>query len=226
LAESADGETYERLKHAAKAFNMVIVASILEKSDSKTFNTCIVISNHGGLLGTYRKQHIPPIEAPYLAPAPFENPIFDTDFGKIGILICYERHFPLKWLMLALSGAEIILNPSSEDRGGLSERMWLVEGMCAAVANGVFTASINRTGVERVGSKTVEYFGTSYVASPEGNFDGLDGEQGLLIAEIDLNAVKRAKGQISFHKIQNYQYYAKELGNLLKQCDSTCSAIL
>lgn len=201
---------------------MIIIASILEAVEDKIFNTCLVISNHGEIIGKYRKHHIPPIEAEHLTPGDFDCPVFETDFGKIGILICYERHFPLKWMTLALKGAEIIFNPSSEDENSLSQRMWFNEAVNAAVSNGVFTASINRVGIEKFGEKSFKYFGSTYIASPYGFITNpLPNDQaGLLIAEIDLNATKEAKSEFSFHKNNQLKNYTHELSRLSRDFQS------
>jgi N-carbamoylputrescine amidase len=195
---------------------MVIIASILELFDNKIFNTCLVISNHGKIIGKYRKHHIPPIELEHLTPGDFDCPVFETEFGKIGILICYERHFQLKWMTLALKGAQIIFNPSSEDEKSLSERMWFIEGFNAAVSNGVFTASINRVGIENFGENSINYFGSSYIASPYGFItDSLPRDNaGLLIADIDINVIEEVKSEFSFHNNNQLKNYIKELARL------------
>jgi beta-ureidopropionase len=210
-----------------------------------------LISTEGKVIGKYRKNHIPPIEAPFLSPGDFDQPIFDTEFGKIGILICYERHFPLNWMMLSLGGAEIVFNPSSEDTICLDEsnnsgndcnealskrlnkfsflrriyeilqlffRMWLIEGRNAAVANGFFTVSINRVGIESFpNGQKINYFGSTYIASPDGHFtEPLNCfRDGLLLAEIDLNACARVKQEFSFHQNQHLEKYSKKINEFL-----------
>lgn len=195
---------------------MVIIGSILEFYDDKTFNTCLVISNHGELIGKYRKHHIPTIEAGHLTPGDFDCPVFDTEFGRIGILICSERHFPLKWMTLALKGAQVVFNPSSEDEKGLSERMWFNEALNAAVSNGVFTASINRVGTENFKEKSFKYFGSSYIASPYGVMSQTlpKDKSGLLVATIDLNAIAEVKSEHSFHNNNQLRNYIHELSKL------------
>lgn len=195
----------------------MIITSVLEREDENFFNTCVIISPNGEITGKCRKNHIPPIEAAFLESGGFDQQVFETEFGKIGIVICYERHFPLVWLMNGLEGAEVVFNPSSEDENSFSERLWFVEGVNAAAANGFFTVAVNRTGIETFRDGTnFTYFGSNYVASPEGfrtphlprNVDG------LLITEIDLNRCKKAKQDFSFHQNQHLEHYADYLSSV------------
>lgn len=198
----------------AKKFRMIIISPILEREGSKFYNTSVIIASSGEVIGKYRKNHIPPIEATFLSSGDFNHNVWDTEFGKIGIMICYERHFPLNWMILGMKGAEIIFNPSAEDENSLSERMWTVEGRNAAVANGFFTVNINRAGSEEFSSGVVtKYFGSTYSASPNGFVSkSLPKEgDGLLISEIDLNACRRAKEEFSFHRNQNLNKYMEEM---------------
>ena len=122
------------------------------KSDGETiWNTAVVISNSGKVIGKSRKNHIPRVgdfnESTYYMEAQDGHPVFETEFGKIAINICYGRHHPLNWIGYGLNGAEIVFNPSATV-GALSEPMWSIEGRCAAIANTYFTGNINRVGTE------------------------------------------------------------------------------
>lgn len=199
-------------KKIAKSCEIVIIAPILELHDEKFYNTCFVISSNGDLIGKYRKHHLPPIEAAHLTSGEYDCPVFETEFGKIGILICYERHFPLKWLTLAQKGAEIIFNPSAEDVKSLSEKMWSIEGLNAAVANGVFTVLINRVGVETFDEKSFKYFGSSYIASPYGvKTPASPDKKTLLITGVNIGVIEEVKNEFSFHKNIQLKNYAEEL---------------
>lgn len=198
----------------AKKFRMIIISPIAEREEAKFYNTSVIISSTGEILGKHRKNHIPPIEAEFLSAGDFNHQVYETEFGKIGIVICYERHFPLNWLVLGLNGAEIVFNPSSEDEDSLSERMWLVEGRTAAVANGLFTVNVNRTGTENFSSgQSIKYFGSSYVAAPDGKVSPNLSQDydGLLIVEVDLKACERAKEEFSFHRNQHLKKYVQQL---------------
>ena len=132
---------------------MVIISSILERDDVKgtIHNATVVINNHGEYLGKHRKNHIPRVgdfnESSYYMEGNTGHPVFVTEFGKIGINICYDRHHPLSWMMLGFNGAEIVFNPSATV-GGLSEPMWAIEARNAAIANCYFAVGINRVGTE------------------------------------------------------------------------------
>lgn len=196
---------------------MTIVSSILEKEAGLFFNTTLIISTTGNAIGKYRKIHIPPIEQPFLQPGAFDHAVFDTDVGKIGILICYERHFPLCWMMHGLEQADIVFNPSAEEADTMSERLWLAEGVNAAVSNGFFTVMVNRTGMEKFcdGSR-FSYFGSNYVATPYGYATPqLPGEKdGLLITEVDLNDCRKVKKEFSIHQNGHLDRYVNKLNRM------------
>uniref|UniRef100_A0A0P4ZK35 Beta-ureidopropionase n=1 Tax=Daphnia magna TaxID=35525 RepID=A0A0P4ZK35_9CRUS len=142
FAESAEnGPTTVFLQELAKRYNMVIVSSILERDEDHgdtIWNTCVVISNSGKVMGKSRKNHIPRVgdfnESTYYMEGNLGHPVFETQFGKIAINICYGRHHPQNWMMYGINGAEIVFNPSATV-GGLSEPMWSIEARNAAIAN-------------------------------------------------------------------------------------------
>ncbi|XP_048370217.1 beta-ureidopropionase isoform X2 [Sphaerodactylus townsendi] len=155
FAESAeDGPTTRFCQKLAKKHNMVVVSPILERDDvhgGTLWNTSVVISNSGAVLGKSRKNHIPRIgdfnESTYYMEGNTGHPVFQTQFGKIAVNICFGRHHPLNWLMYSLNGAEIIFNPSATI-GKLSESLWPIEARNAAIANHCFTCALNRVGTE------------------------------------------------------------------------------
>lgn len=177
----------------------------------------MVISTNGKLIGKYRKIHIPPLEEPYLQAGDFEHPVIETEFGKIGFLICYERHFPLCWMMKGLEQADIVFNPSAEDENSMSERLWFPEGVNAAVANGFFTVLVNRTGIEKFNNgSSFSYFGSNYVASPDGyRTPHLPRtKDGILITEIDLNVCRKVKKVFSIHQKKHLDLYIDKLNKM------------
>ena len=120
------------------------------------YNTAAVIQNDGTYLGKYRKTHIPHVapgfwEKFYFRPGNLGYPVFDLGFAKIGVYICYDRHFPEGARALGLNGAEIVFNPSATV-AGLSEYLWKLEQPAHAVANGYFVGAINRVGTEAPGT--------------------------------------------------------------------------
>ncbi|XP_026473395.1 beta-ureidopropionase-like [Ctenocephalides felis] len=229
-AESAeDGSTTRMLQKLCKEYNMVIISPILERDANHgdtIWNTAVVIDNKGEVLGKHRKNHIPRVgdfnESTYYMEGNTGHPVFETDFGKLAINICYGRHHPLNWTMFAINGAEIIFNPSATI-GSLSEPLWPVEARCAAIANGCFTVAINRVGTEIFEKEFTSgdgkeahknfgpFYGSSYVASPDGQLSEFlsRNKDGLLIAEMDLNLCRQVKDHWGFRMTQRLELYAE-----------------
>ncbi|XP_030632878.1 beta-ureidopropionase isoform X2 [Chanos chanos] len=155
FAESAeDGFTTRFCQELAKKYNMVVISPILERDEihgGTLWNTAVVVSNAGNVLGKSRKNHIPRVgdfnESTYYMEGNTGHRVFQTQFGKIAVNICYGRHHPLNWFMYSTHGAEIIFNPSATV-GQLSEPMWPIEARNAAISNHCFTCAINRVGTE------------------------------------------------------------------------------
>ncbi|MBM3812187.1 MAG: acyltransferase [Acidimicrobiia bacterium] len=167
-----DGETTRLMQELARKHSMAIIVPVYEKEQEGLFyNTAAVIGRDGAYLGKYRKTHIPHVapgfwEKFYFRPGNLGYPVFDLGFAKIGVYICYDRHFPEGARALGLNGAEIVFNPSATV-AGLSEYLWKLEQPAHAVANGYFVGAINRVGTEapwNIG----EFYGTSYFCDPRG----------------------------------------------------------
>ncbi|XP_018412892.1 PREDICTED: beta-ureidopropionase isoform X3 [Nanorana parkeri] len=219
FAESAeDGATTKFCQELAKKHNMVIVSPILERDENHgdtLWNTTVVISNTGAVLGKSRKNHIPRIgdfnESSYYMEGNTGHRVFQTAFGRIAVNICYGRHHPLNWLMYSINGAEIIFNPSATI-GELSESLWPIEARNAAIANHCFTCAINRVGTEHFENEFTSgdgkkahhdfghFYGSSYVSAPDGSrTPGLGRvNEGLLIAEMDLNLCRQTCDKWNF----------------------------
>ncbi|XP_050423171.1 beta-ureidopropionase [Adelges cooleyi] len=230
FAESVtDGPSTMFLKELCKQYNMVIISPILERDERDViWNTAVVIDNYGNVIGKHRKNHIPRVgdfnESTYYMEGNTGHPVFETIFGKIAINICYGRHHPLNWLMFGLNGAEIVFNPSATV-DGLSETLWGIEARTAAVANGYFTCAINRVGTESFPSEFTSgdgkpahkdfghFYGSSYITAPDGSrTPGLSRiNDGLLIAEIDLNLCRQIKDHWGFQMTQRLDMYADSL---------------
>src|SRR5436305_699174 len=147
-----DGPTTRLLQVVERQHGIVIVAPMYEEEHPGIYyNTAAVIDADGSYLGKYRKTHIPQVkgfwEKFYFRPGNTGYPIFDTAAGRIGVYICYDRHFPEGWRALGLAGARIVFNPSATSRG-LSQYLWRLEQPAAAVANEYFVGAINRGGVQ------------------------------------------------------------------------------
>jgi beta-ureidopropionase len=156
------------------------------------------------VLGKYRKHHIPQVkgfwEKYYFRPGNLGWPVFETAVGKVGVYICYDRHFPEGWRALGLAGAEIVFNPSATSRS-LSSYLWKLEQPAAAVANEYFVAAINRVGVEEYGDN--DFYGTSYFVDPRGQFVGETAsshDEELLVRDLDLGMIETVRQQWAFYR--------------------------
>src|SRR5579871_3863885 len=160
-----DGPTVQLMRKVAAKHKMVIVVPVYEEHmPGVYFNTAAVIDADGRYLGKYRKHHIPHChpgfwEKFYFTPGDLGYPVFETKYARVGVYICYDRHFPEGARVLGLNGAEIVFNPSATV-AGLSEYLWELEQPAHAVANGYFVGAINRVGTEKPWS-IGEFYGKS-----------------------------------------------------------------
>jgi len=200
-----DGPTTQRFRSLAKELGMVMVLPMYEHEQAGMYyNTAAVIDADGTYLGKFRKQHIPQTkgfwEKFYFRPGNGGYPIFDTAVGKVGVYICYDRHFPEGWRALGLNGAEIVFNPSATHRG-LSEYIWRIEQPAAAVANMYYVGAINRVGIEPLGEN--DFYGQSYFVDPEGKFVGDVGDPykpELIVRDLDLDKIKMVRDRWAFYR--------------------------
>jgi len=194
LAEDAlTGSTVTELRDAARRLEMIVIAPIYERDGKNRFNTAVVIDEKGEVLGKFRKAHIP--FGGNEQGAFYENfyyqrsdadplfPVFQTSLGKIGVAICYDRHFYYVMPSLARQGAEIIFCPAITF-GSKSQRMWHLEFPTDSARFNVFIGGSNRKGSEKPWNQP--YFGESYFAGPNGLLDNLSSHQNLIIADVDL----------------------------------------
>ncbi|MZD06243.1 acyltransferase, partial [Streptomyces sp. SID5785] len=183
----------------------VMVAAVFESAGPGFFyNTAAVVDADGSYLGKYRKHHIPQLpgfwEKYYFRPGNLGWPVFDTAVGRVGVYICYDRHFPEGWRQLGLNGAQIVYNPSATSRG-LSAHLWQLEQPAAAVANAYYVAAINRVGIESYGDD--DFYGTSYFADPRGRLVGdaaSDKDEELLVRDLDLDVIDEVRQQWAFYR--------------------------
>jgi N-carbamoylputrescine amidase len=208
-----DGPTTKLAQELAKKHGMVIVLPVYEESGTGIYyNTAAVIDADGSFLGTYRKNHIPHCdpgfwEKFYFKPGNLGYPVFDTAVGKVGVYICYDRHFPEGWRELGLNGAEMVFNPSATV-AGLSEYLWKLEQPAAACANIYYVGAINRPGTEapwNIG----EFYGTSYFANPRGQIieEGPRGGDAVVVAELDLGLIREVRNVWQFYRDRRPETY-------------------
>ncbi|MCW2134377.1 nitrilase-related carbon-nitrogen hydrolase [Arthrobacter sp. VKM Ac-2550] len=209
FAQQVPGPLTERFAKLAAEHHMVIILPIYEEEQPGIYyNTAAVIDADGTYLGKYRKNHLPHVEKFwekfYFRPGNLGWPIFDTAVGKVGLNICYDRHFPESWRVLGLNGAHLVFNPNAS-KPGLSNRLWELEQPTAAAANGYYVVVPNRVGSEanEFGDEAVNFYGTSYVVDPQGNYVGELGsgsEEELLIRDLDMDLVRTARNSWQFYR--------------------------
>jgi N-carbamoylputrescine amidase len=200
-----DGETTELMKGLAAETGMVLVVPMYEvEQPGVYYNTAAVIDADGTYLGKYRKHHLPQLpgfwEKFYFREGNLGWPVFDTAVGRIGVYICYDRHFPEGWRALGLAGAQIVFNPSATSRG-LSSHLWQLEQTASAVANGYFVGAVNRVGIEPLGDD--DFYGTSYFADPRGQLidgPGSDMDEEVVVRDLDLDLITEVRDTWQFYR--------------------------
>jgi len=207
-----DGPTTRLMQDLAKKHRMVIVVPIYEEEMTGVYyNAAAVIDADGTYLGKYRKTHIPHVagfwEKFFFKPGASDWPVFQTAYCKLGVYICYDRHFPEGWRALALKGADYIVNPSATV-AGVSEYLWKLEQPASAVANGVFIGAINRVGREApwdVG----EFYGQSYFVNPRGEIEAIASrdKDELLVHEMDFDMIREIRDKWQFFRDRRPETY-------------------
>ena len=200
-----EGPTTKLMQELAKKHSMVIVVPIYEEDFTGVYyNTAAVIDGDGKYLGKYRKNHIPQVagfyEKFFFKPGNLGYPVFQTAYCKLGVYICYDRHFPEGARALGLGGAEIVFNPSATV-AGLSEYLWKLEQPAHAVANAYFVGAINRVGTEapwNIG----EFYGQSYFCDPRGSFVATASRDRseLITAELDFDKIREVRNVWQFYR--------------------------
>ena len=202
LAEDAvDGPTIQAVREWAQAHAMVIIAPIYEQDGERRFNTAVVVDADGAIVGRYRKAHIPAgrneqnsfDETFYYQRSDDEDlhPVFETAVGRIGVAICYDRHFEGMVSGLARAGAQIVFSPAVTF-GAHSERMWELEFAVDAARHRVFIGGANRRGSEPPWHQ--EFFGRSHFVGPDGPLENRSDRSALVVADLDLAQLSAPSG--------------------------------
>jgi N-carbamoylputrescine amidase len=218
LAEAVPGPTVTRLAEYAKKYQMAMIIPVYEREIAGVYyNTAAVVDADGTFLGKYRKNHIPQTngfwEKFFFKPGNLGYPTFATRYARIGVYICYDRHFPEGARLLGLHGAEIVFNPSATV-AGLSEYLWKLEQPAHAVANGYYIAASNRVGTEapwNIG----HFYGQSYFCDPRGKFlaTGSRDQDELVVAEMNLDVIEEVRRTWQFYRDRRPETY----GDLVEQ---------
>ena len=225
LAEKADGPTNTRMRALAKELDAVIVSCYYEYTmDGLYYNAAAVFDADGALLGNYRKHHIPEgpqyLEKFYFAPGDSPYLVFKSKYGTFGVLICWDEWFPEATRILALKGADFVFYPSAigsePDNPDLDTAGTWIDGIRGhGIHNGFYVCACNRVGREDAtdGSGFMEFYGRSFVSDPWGRLiaEGKRGEEDLIVAELDLDEIKRARDILQFHRDRRPDSYSEIL---------------
>lgn len=191
-AEPIPGPVTEHFAGVARDLGIYVIAPIWEQDnrDGLRYNSAAVITPRGDIAGLYRKRHVTlgTLERRYCQPGNMGYPVFGTEHCRLGITICYDRHFPETYRHLALGGVQVVFGVNNASKGR-SKRLWLPEIMCHASCSGIFIVHVNAIGEPR------EFFGGSAIVDPEGNLVAQldDKQEGTIVAELDLDRINVAR---------------------------------
>ncbi len=229
LAETIPGHSTEVLSNLAKKLKIVLIVPLFEKRNLGLYhNSLAAINTKGEITGIYRKMHIPDdpafYEKFYFTPGDLGYKVFDTEFGKIGTLICWDQWYPEAARLTALKGAEVIFYPTAigwhpyekEEHGKAQFESWQTIQRSHAIANGVYVASVNRVGIEKQNpdSAGIEFWGRSFICDPQGVIltEASCDKEEVIVAEIDLDRIEYIRRNWPFlrdRRIDSYQNITK-----------------
>ncbi len=211
FAERIPGFITDSFVHLAKQLNVVIILNQYEFDGKNYYDSSPVINTNGKIMGISRMIHITEYacfhEQGYYTPGNTDPVVYDTEFGKIGIAICYDRHYPEYMRKLALEGAEIVFIPQAGAVGEWPDGLYEAELRVAAFQNGYFTALCNRVGKE----KCLTFAGESFVCDPSGNVIARAAKEKneILLCDIDLNLVQSSHAKKLFLRDRRPKLYSK-----------------
>jgi len=209
LAEEIPGPTTDALCAKAKEFGLVVVANLFERDGDQAFDTSPVIDADGTLLGKTRMIHITEYacfhEQGYYTPGDLGLPVYDTAAGRVGVAICYDRHYPEVMRALALAGAELVCVPQAGAVGEWPDGLHEAELSVAAFQNGYFTALTNRVGAE----EQLTFAGESFVCGPDGRVVARApaAEDHILFADLDYGEIERSHARTLFLRDRRPELY-------------------
>ena len=230
LAEPIPGPSTEALAAAARKHQVVIVGSLFERRDAGVYhNTAVVLDADGSLLGTYRKMHIPDdplyFEKYYFTPGDQGYRCFDTRYGRIGVLVCWDQWYPEGARLTALQGAKVLFyptaigwHPSEKAQYGTAQRdAWRTIQRAHAIANGVYVAAVNRVGHEGPSEGGLEFWGSSFVSDPFGVVlsEASNNQEEILVAECDLTHLESVRRNWPFLRDRRIDSYGQIVNRLI-----------
>ncbi len=230
LAESIPGPSTEALAAAARQHQIVIVGSLFERRDAGVYhNTAVVLDADGSLLGTYRKMHIPddPLyyEKYYFTPGDLGYRCFDTRYGRIGVLVCWDQWYPEGARLTALQGAKVLFYPTAigwhpaerVQYGATQHDAWRTIQRAHAIANGVYVAAVNRVGHEGPAEGGLEFWGSSFVSDPFGVVlsEASNSKEEILLVECDLAHLESVRRSWPFLRDRRIDSYGEIVNRLI-----------
>ncbi|MGD0909546.1 MAG: carbon-nitrogen hydrolase [Candidatus Acidiferrales bacterium] len=231
LAEPIPGPSTEALSNLAHGLNVAIVSSLFERRAAGVYhNTAAIMDADGVLLGKYRKMHIPddPLyyEKFYFTPGDLGFPNFDTRFGRIGVLVCWDQWYPEGARLSSLAGANVLFyptaigwHPAEKDRFGAAQLdAWRTIQRSHAIANGVFVAAVNRVGFEGTPESGLEFWGHSFVCDPFGQVlaEASADKEEILIVECDPSRIEEVRRNWPFLRDRRIDAYSPILNRWLE----------
>ena len=222
LAEKIPGKKTILYCELAKKLSVILIIPLFEKKTSGFYhNTSIIINEKGKIISKYRKMHIPDdpgyYEKFYFTPGDLGFKSTKTKYAKIGSLICWDQWFPEAARLTVLKGAEILFyptaigwHPKEKKKFGKSQLdAWIIMQRSHAIANGVFVAAINRTGLEKIGNKKIQFWGNSMIIDPSGNIvaRAKSEKEEILICDINLRKIENVRNHWPFLRDRRIDYY-------------------
>ena len=222
LAEKIPGKKTILYCELAKKLSVILIIPLFEKKTYGFYhNTSIIINEKGKIISKYRKMHIPDdpgyYEKFYFTPGDLGFKSTKTKYAKIGSLICWDQWFPEAARLTVLKGAEILFyptaigwHPKEKKKFGKSQLdAWIVMQRSHAIANGVFVAAINRTGLEKIGNKKIQFWGNSMIIDPSGNIvaRAKSEKEEILVCDINLSKIENVRNHWPFLRDRRIDYY-------------------
>ena len=222
LAEKIPGKKTILYCELAKKLSVILIIPLFEKKTYGFYhNTSIIINEKGKIISKYRKMHIPDdpgyYEKFYFTPGDLGFKSTKTKYAKIGSLICWDQWFPEAARLTVLKGAEILFyptaigwHPKEKKKFGKSQLdAWIIMQRSHAIANGVFVAAINRTGLEKIGNKKIQFWGNSLIIDPSGNIvaRAKSEKEEILIYDINLSKIENVRNHWPFLRDRRIDYY-------------------
>ena len=210
LAEPIDGPSVTAIRESAQKHSLHVVVPFYERAMAgELYNSAALVDASGELLGVYRKHHIPMSshfnEKFYFRPGNKGFPVFDTALGRVGIMVCYDRHFPEAARALGLAGAEYVFVPTATTTRGFSRSVWEAELRGHAIANGFWVAGVNRVGTELESS----YYGASVAIDPIGEVVAQAGDdEQVLVCDLPRERVEEVRKVWPFYRDRRPDAYA------------------